>query len=153
MRHDETWRVDHLIVIEDQIQVERTRRAGKRSLAAKFLLDVEQRGQQIARGQRGLPDRRRIEKDRLLTNTHRRCVVKAGCLERLDGGAQRLESRAEVRVAIAEIAAECDRDFDDGLLLPPRGQHDADPLSADRALADHVFHAGGCLLEQTLMLD
>ncbi len=73
--------------------------------------------------------------------------------KRLDGWAQRGERGAQIAFAIAEVAAERDRDPDDRLLLPAIGQHGADAFGADRTRPDDVFDARGRLLEQTLMLD
>jgi hypothetical protein len=42
MRDNEISRIDDVVVVQDQIQIERTRGTRKRSLAARPLLDVEQ---------------------------------------------------------------------------------------------------------------
>jgi hypothetical protein len=49
MRHDEIRRIDDVVTVEDQIQIERARRAGKRPLTTKSLLDVEQCREDLAR--------------------------------------------------------------------------------------------------------
>ena len=67
-------------------------------------------------------------------------------------GAKCVESRAQVGVAIAEVAPEGDRDARNGLLLPARRQDRADTLGANRSTSDDVLEAGGGLLEQTLVL-
>jgi len=47
MRYDEISRIDDVVVVQDQIQIERARGTRKRSLAAQSLLDVEQSDEQI----------------------------------------------------------------------------------------------------------
>jgi hypothetical protein len=49
MRHDEIRRIDDVVTVEDQIQIERARRAGKRPLTTESLLDVEQCREDLAR--------------------------------------------------------------------------------------------------------
>jgi hypothetical protein len=51
MRHDEIGRVDDVVAVKNQIQIERARRAGERALATELLLDAEQRPQEFGRGQ------------------------------------------------------------------------------------------------------
>jgi hypothetical protein len=84
MRYDQIGRVDDVVAVEDQIQIERARRTGKRSLATESLLDVEQCDEEIVCRQRRLPYCYRVEKDWLLADAYRHSVVKTRCLERLD---------------------------------------------------------------------
>ena len=153
MRYDEIRRVDDVVVVEDQIQIERSRRTGKRAFATESLLDVEQSDEQIVRRERRLPYCRRVEEGCLLADADGSRVVKTRDAKRLDEWAQRVECGAQIGFAVADVAAERDRDPDDRLLLPARGQHRANALGTDRPLPDHVFHARGRLLEQSLMLD
>ena len=48
MWHDEAWCIDDLVVVQDQIQVEGTRRARIRALAAELFLDIEQEHEKFA---------------------------------------------------------------------------------------------------------
>ena len=153
MRHDEISRIDDVVVVQDQIQIERTRGTWKRSLAAQSLLDVEQSDEQIVRRERRLPYCRRVEEGCLLADADGSRVVKTRDAKRLDEWAQRIERGAQIGFAMADVAAKRDRDPDDRLLLPALGQHGADALGTDRTLSDHVFHARSRLLEQSLMLD
>jgi hypothetical protein len=153
MRYDEISRIDDVVVVQDQIQIERTRGTRKRSLAAQSLLDVEQSDEQIVGRQRRLPYCGGVEEDGLVAHADGSGVVKTRDAKRLDGWAQRIECGAQIGVAIADVAAKRDRDPDDRLLLPARGQHGADALGTDRTLSDDVFHARRRLLEESLMLD
>jgi hypothetical protein len=94
MRYDEIRRVDNVVAVEDQIQVECSRRTGKRALAAQFLLDVEQSDEQIVRRKRRLPYCRCVEEDWLLADADGSRVVKTRGAKRLDGWAQRIERGA-----------------------------------------------------------
>jgi hypothetical protein len=49
MWHDQTRLIDDVVAVENQIQIERARRAGKRALTAESLLDIEQRREDLAR--------------------------------------------------------------------------------------------------------
>jgi len=153
MRDNEISRIDDVVVVQDQIQIERTRGTRKRSLAAQSLLDVEQSDEQIVRRERRLPYCRRVEEGWLLADADGSRVVKTRDAKRLDEWAQRVECGAQIGFAVADVAAERDRDPDDRLLLPASGQHDADALGASRALADYVFHARSSLLEESPMLE
>ena len=153
MRDNEISRIDDVVVVQDQIQIERTRGTRKRSLAAQSLLDVEQSDEQIVGRQRRLPYCGGVEEDGLVADADGSGVVKTRDAKRLDGWVHRIECGAQIGVAIADVAAKRDRDPDDRLLLPARGQHGADALGTDRTLSDHVFHARSRLLEESLMLD
>ena len=153
MRDNEISRIDDVVVVQDQIQIERTRGTRKRSLAAQSLLDVEQSDEQIVGRQRRLPYCGGVEEDGLVADADGSGVVKTRDAKRLDEWAQRIERGAQIGFAMPDVAAKRDRDPDDRLLLPALGQHGADALSTDRTLSDHVFHARSRLLEQSLMLD
>jgi hypothetical protein len=62
MRHDQCRRlIDHGIPEQNQIEIDRARRAGIRPLASELLLEREQQRQELARGERGLSNRGRVE--------------------------------------------------------------------------------------------
>ena len=153
MRDNEISRIDDVVIVQDQIQIERTRGTRKRSLAAQSLLDVEQSDEQIVGRQRRLPCGGGVEEDGLVADPDGSGVVKTRDAKRLDEWAQRIERGAQIGFAIADVATKRDRDPDDRLLLPALGQHGADALGTDRTLSDHVFHARSRLLEESLMLD
>ena len=115
MRHDEIRRFDDVVAVQNQIQVEGPRRTRVGPLAAKSLLDVEQRDEQISRGQASSPPPPPRSESRLFADADRRRVVKARRPQRVDEGAQRFERGAQIAVAIAEIAPECDGDRGNGL--------------------------------------
>ena len=151
MRYGEIRRVDDVVSVKNQIEIERPRRARIGAFAAEPLLDAEQHGKQIVRRQRGLSNRRGVEKRRLIADADRCRVIEAGRSNLLDEGMERVERRTQVAVAIAEIAPEGDRDAGNGLLLPACRKHGADTLRAFRSSSDDVFESGGSLLEQPLV--
>src|SRR5439155_9328224 len=65
MRHREAGLVDDAIPIQNEIEIERPRRAGERPLAAALALDRLQRFEELARGQAGLADDRAVQERRL----------------------------------------------------------------------------------------
>ena len=151
MRHDQICGLDDVAVVENQIQVERACRARIWALPTKLLFDVEQHGEQVVRREGRVPHRSRVEKHRLLTDANRRRLVEAGRANPLDGGLKCVESRAQVALAIAEIAPEGDSDARNDLLLPARRKDGADTLGANRSFTDDVLEPGGGLLEQSLV--
>jgi hypothetical protein len=54
---------------------------------------------------------------------------------------KRVESRAQVRVAITEVASEGDGDARNRLLLPARRQDLTDASGAGSSTPDHIFEA------------
>ena len=101
MWHDEAWCIDDLVVVQDQIQVEGTRRARIRALAAELFLDIEQEHEKFARGEGRLPHCYGVQENRLFADTDRCRVMKARRTQRLHVRAQRIERRAQVSFAIA----------------------------------------------------
>src|SRR5262245_17931393 len=110
MWDDQIRRVDDLVVVQNQIEIERARRAGIWAGSATSLLDVEQHTKQVVRRERRLPHCGGGQEDRLVTHTDGSRVVEAGKAEGLNVRPQRVERGTEIAFAIAEIAAERDGD-------------------------------------------
>ena len=97
-----------MVLVEDQIEIERSGGAWMRALSPEALLDCEQAAEQIARIEGGFPHRGGIEKPRLRVNPNRLGIVKRRCGEAGDEAGDFVERADQRRVAIAEVAAQGD---------------------------------------------
>jgi hypothetical protein len=68
MRNDETRHFHDLVAQQDEIEIERARRAGKRTLTATLGLYRQQRIEKRERTEIRRPDRCRVQKPRLVAN-------------------------------------------------------------------------------------
>lgn len=95
MRHDEPGLVDHVVPVQNQIQIERARRAEVRPRPAEAMLDREQSIQQRTGRERRIRDQRAVQDGRLRILADVRRLVERGDanveedgLKRGDGVAQ-----------------------------------------------------------------
>ena len=112
MRHAQSLLFDHTVPVQNQIEVQGTRRAGIGPFTSTIALHAEKRVEQLSWAERGTPHRHRVEKSRLIADAYRRRVVESRDLKIVNRRLQRLEGVEEVALAVAEIAAERDRDRD-----------------------------------------
>jgi hypothetical protein len=110
MRDDQSLLLDDAVPIQNQIEIEGAGGAWMRPRAAEAPLDREQRLEQRTRRQRRVPDGGGIEKPRLVADADRIGVVEGGNAEIGDDGLQRLDGAEQVALAVAEVAAERNRD-------------------------------------------
>src|SRR5258708_457005 len=102
---DEPGLVDHAIAVEQQIEIERARRAGKFAPAAETPLGGEQRLQQSPRSEPGLDCGNRVDKVRLCADADGRAAVKGGRGEEARAGqlGERREGAAYLGFPVADI--------------------------------------------------
>ena len=62
MRDDQPGLVDHGVSVQDQVQIERSRRAGIGSYTPRLKLDCQKRVEEVARAQIGGPNRGAVQK-------------------------------------------------------------------------------------------
>src|SRR5712692_2444100 len=105
VRDDEPRLGDHAIAVEQQVEIERARRAGKFAPAAETPLGGEQRLQQSPRSELGLDRGNRVDKVRLCADADRRAAVKGGRSEEARAGqlGERREGAAYLGFPVAEI--------------------------------------------------
>jgi hypothetical protein len=118
MRHAQSRLVDDPVAVEQKIEVDRPRPiAHARPNAAQSLLDREQPVEQRARLEIGGQAGRGIEETRLVDDAHRVRLADLRDLLDLDAGLGReqLERPANVRLTVAEVRADADKD----VLHPP----------------------------------
>ena len=108
------------IAVEHQVEIQRARRALERALAAAFALDGQQASR--ARGQtaRVEPAAAPFRKTRLRADAHRVGVDEAWSRRRSgEERTQAFEREREVGCAIAQVAAEGNRDGDTASVAEP----------------------------------
>jgi hypothetical protein len=106
MGHYETRLVDDQIAVEDQIQIESTRRTWIWALAAEALLDVLERAQKITGREARLADRGGIQKPRLVTDANGIGFVKGRHAHVSKMFGKSGDRFAQQSLAVAEVAAE-----------------------------------------------
>ena len=80
--------------------------------------------QQRVRGQGGLPHHHPVQEARLVAHAHGRRVVPGGVPEVGERGAEPRHAKGEMRLAVAQVAAERDRDAGRGLFHPAGAEDD-----------------------------
>jgi len=112
MWDNESGLVNRQVAIQDQVEVERAGRARIGPLAAEVPFDVEQRTEQIARGEGRCSDDGGVQKARLGTDADGLSVVERRHAQVGDVLAEGGDGVAEDPFAVALIAAERDGDRD-----------------------------------------
>ena len=115
MRDVELQLVDDLIAVQNQIEIERPRRAGVRTLTAEMMFDVEEPGEQCAGRKRRAARRSGVQEARLVAHSHRIGVMEGRDAQIVDRGRQCRQRLAQVALPIAQIAAERDGNVDQNL--------------------------------------
>ena len=113
MRHLQIGFVDHLVTKQHQIQIERTRRAGVRTLAPAFALDLDQQGQELASVECRFADEDCVQIVRLVCGVRdafRLGFDEVGDRQRRDEWGEAIGGEKNRRAAIADVAAQGDRD-------------------------------------------
>ena len=113
MRYLNARLVDHFVAEDQQVQIERARRARVRALTTALAFDLEQQGQQIAGVERGLSDQHRIQIIRLIRRVWyalRFGLNEIRQRERRDERCEAFGGKEDGRAAIAEVAAQGDGD-------------------------------------------
>ena len=148
MRHLEFLFADPLVPVKHQVQIQRARGAGKGAGPAPLALDLEQRAQQVARGQRRVADDDGAEEPWLITDANGRRVEPRGLPEILEDDPQPVRRKGEMRLAIAKITAERDGGEGRGLLHPAGAEHASGVIVDRERRANQIAAAGGGLIEQ-----
>ena len=110
MRHHQSGFRQALVAVENQIEIERSRRAGGGAHAAVLPFDCQQPIQQWPRRQVRLADDHAVQVARLRADADRRGIERRGLAEVREKGGELTDGKCEVGLAIAEIAAERDGD-------------------------------------------
>ena len=111
MRDGQAVFVDDAVAEQDEIEIERAGGVLKRPLASALALDGQQQIEDLARGQRSGADGGGIQKLRLrLGDTDGFGIVVAGDAEIGDDSLETGDGVIEMGAAVAEVAAERDRD-------------------------------------------
>lgn len=108
MRDDEPQLLDDVIAVENQIEVERTRRARVRAFAAQPSFDIEQRREEGGRRQRGVSDRGGVQESRLLPHAKGVGLVEGRHTQMRERGGECRDGLAQVPLAVTEIAPQGD---------------------------------------------
>ena len=88
MRNDQPGLVDDGVAVQDEVQIERSRRAGMRSYTPGSEFDRKKRVEEVARGQIGHPDRCAIQKAWLILYANWIGVVKGRDLKFVNYGGE-----------------------------------------------------------------
>jgi len=111
VRHGQFRPFDDAIAEEDQIQIERPRRAGPRSRSAAGVLDRHQLCEQRIRIERGCADHGRVQIGRLrLRDVERRRLAKARDVEIREKRGKSSDGEFEVLAPVAQVGAQRNRD-------------------------------------------
>ena len=111
MRDDESRHLNHVPTIQNQVEIERPRRADVRTLAAETPLDGPESGKHRGRGERRLANGGRIEEERLRRfDANRFGFVEGRNAEVGDSRREPPDCAAKLVLPVAEVAAEGDRD-------------------------------------------
>jgi hypothetical protein len=112
VRHLEPGRVLERVAEQDQIEIEGAGGARERPLAALGLLDGQEAVEELARGERRLPDRDGIQVERLILKPFpvRLGLNNFGEGEAVDEGREVLGGERHRRPAIAKVGADGNRD-------------------------------------------
>jgi hypothetical protein len=110
MRHHQARFVHPGAAIQNQVEVEGARRARRRSFTPILPFNVEQPIQQRAGRQAGLTHDDAVQVAWLFADADWRRVVPRGVPEVREDRGQAADGEGEVRLAIAEVAAQGDRD-------------------------------------------
>ena len=94
------------VAIQDQIEIQSSRRARVRPFTAEPSFDVEERLKEVAGGQARVACRGGIEKSRLIADTNRVGFMKSRYAELLQVLAERGDGFAKQMLAVTQIAAE-----------------------------------------------
>jgi len=88
MRNDQPGLIDDGVAVQDQVQIERSRRAGMRSYTPGSKLDRKKRVEEVACGQIGRTDRGAIQKAWLILYAYWMGVVKGRDLKFVNCGGE-----------------------------------------------------------------
>lgn len=109
MRDVEIRLVDDLIAVQNEIEIERPRRAGVRTRTAETMFDLEEPGEQCPGRKRRAARRGGVQEARLVAHAHRIGVMERRDVQVVDRGGQLRQRLAQVSFPIAQIAAKGDR--------------------------------------------
>lgn len=88
MRNDQTGLVEHGVSVQDEVQIERSRRTGMGSYTPVSQFDGQKRVEEVARSQIGDADRCGIQEAGLVADTNWIGVVKGGDAQFTDQGGE-----------------------------------------------------------------
>ena len=110
MRHHQSRFGHALVAVQNQIEIERSGRAGAGAHPAVLPFDFQQPIQYLPRRQAGVADHHAVQVARLRADADRRGIERRGLAEVREKGGQLADGECQVGLAVAEIAAERDGD-------------------------------------------
>jgi hypothetical protein len=110
MRHHEAGFIPPLSPIQDQVKIECPGRPRRRPFAPVFALNLQQPFEQLTGRQPRVANHDPVQKARLLTHANGGGVVPTRVTEVVENAGQAADGEGEVGFAIAEVAAQGDRD-------------------------------------------
>jgi len=111
VRHAESREVDDLVCEDEQVEVDGSRAPPRTvSHASKRLLDTEERIEKLAGSERRLDGDRTVHEPRLIDDTNRIRLAKAGYGNHIDAsfGVEQLDRTTKRLLPLAEVGAEPD---------------------------------------------
>ena len=109
MRHFDVWLCQAFASVKNQIQIERSRGSGPRTLPPTFPLDGQERLEQGPRCERGLPHDSPVQETGLFTHAHGLGIVPCRLPQLGEDAGEAADGVGEMGIAIAQVAAQGDR--------------------------------------------